>query len=54
MEIKVFLSRSSEKPVFCRIIQTVDGLDIDYSLLLRSMRILYGNECLVEFKIYPL
>ena len=50
--MKVYLSREAEKPCFCRILQTVDGLDIDYTLILRCMRLFYGNNCIVEFKIY--
>ena len=52
MEIKVYLNNSCEKPTFCRIVNTIDGVDIDYTLLLRAMRILFGTECIVEFKIF--
>lgn len=52
MELKVYLNSSSTKPVFQRIVTTPDGLDVDYSGLIKSMRQLFGNECIVEFKIY--
>ena len=52
MEIKVFLNANAEKPCYVRLIQMVDGVEIDFSLLLRAMRILYGTDCIVEFKIF--
>ena len=51
MEIKVYLSLKSDKPVFVRQIITNDAVTVDYACLLRSMRILFGTECVVEFKI---
>ena len=51
MEIKVFLNLKSDKPVFVRQVITNDALTVDYACLLRSMRILFGADCVVEFKI---
>ena len=51
MEIKVFLNLNSEKPVFVRQVITNDAVTVDYACLLRSMRILFGSDCVVEFKI---
>lgn len=54
MEIKVFINQNAEKPIFCRIIHLNDGISMDYSLLIRSMRILFGNDCVVTFKVFEL
>ena len=51
MEIKVYISRQSERPTFCRIIQFSASVEFDFNLILRSMRILYGQDCVVEFKV---
>ena len=54
MEIKVYLSLSAysnRKSCFCKRIETEPGLEIDFGLLLRSMRVLYGRGCIVEFLI---
>lgn len=52
MEIIVFSSwemRSKNKPSFSRRIDLFKGVDIPFSVLLRSMKILYGENCIVEF-----
>lgn len=54
MEIKVYLSLSAyqnRKTCFCKRIDVEPGLEIDFGLLLRSMRVLYGHNCIVEFLI---
>ena len=40
-----------DKPVFVRQIITNDAISVDYSCLLRSMKIMFGPDCVVEFKI---
>lgn len=51
MEIKVYLNRKADKPVFCRIVPTNDALSIDYQTLARAMYILFGNDCVIEFRL---
>ena len=51
MEIKVFLNLKCDKPCFVRHVITNDAVTVDYACLLRSMRILFGPDCVVEFKI---
>lgn len=54
MELKVYLSLSAysnRKSCYCKRIETEPGLEIDFGLLLRSMRVLYGRSCIVEFLI---
>lgn len=51
MEIKVFLNRKSEHPCFARIVEYNQTLEFDFNLVLCSMRILYGQDCIVEFKV---
>lgn len=46
----MFLNSKSEKPSFCRIVQLDSSVEFDFSVVLRSMRILYGSSCVVEFK----
>ena len=52
MELKVYFNSKSEKPIFCRCIQTNDAVSLDYSLLLRSMKLLFGPDCIVIFEIH--
>lgn len=52
MEIKVYLNSKVEKPIYCRCIQTNDAVSLDYSLLLRAMKLLYGPDCIVTFEIH--
>ena len=52
MEIIVYSSwelRSKHKSCYSRRIEMVKGVDIPFSLLLRSMKVLYGENCIVEF-----
>lgn len=51
MEIKVFLNRQSDRPCFARIVDFNQILEFDFNLILRSMRILYGQDCIIEFKV---
>lgn len=51
MEIKVFINRTAERPCFCRIVNYNSCVEFDFNLVLRSMRILYGSDCIVEFKV---
>lgn len=50
MEIKVFL-HNSKTPVFARIIQTNNAIDLDYSCLLRALKIMFGNDILIQLNI---
>ena len=50
MEIKVYLSLTSKSPVFVRQVLCDRSLDIDFNLLLKSMKILFGENCVVEFR----
>lgn len=55
MEIKVYFSYSAyqnRKTCFCKLIDVKPGLEIDFGLLLRSMRALFGHACIVEFLIF--
>ena len=51
MEIKVFINRDAERPCFCRILNFTSSVEFDFNLILRSMRILYGSDCIVYFKV---
>ena len=51
MEIKVFINRNAERPCFSRIVNYNSCVEFDFNLVLRSMRILYGSDCIVEFKV---
>lgn len=51
MEIQVFLTRGSEKPVYQRIVSQNTSVKADFQLLLEAMRILYGSQCMVVFKV---
>lgn len=48
--MKVFLNSNSSAPVFCRIIEATPDVEIDFNLLLRSMRLLFGSHCIVIFE----
>lgn len=50
MQIKVFLNQQSTKPVYERIVPCNNSVEFDFSTVLRSMKILYGSDCIVEFK----
>ena len=47
----MYLNRNADKPCFCRIVPTNDALSIDYQTLARAMYILFGNDCVIEFKL---
>lgn len=54
MEIKVYLSLSAyqnRKTFFCKRIDVSSGVQVDFGLLLRAMRVLFGESCIVEFLI---
>ena len=54
MELKVYLSfkdYQNRKSVFCKRVDVTEGVTVDFGLLLRSMRVLYGSTCIVEFLI---
>lgn len=50
MEIKVFMNGKSEKPVFVRIVPIADALLFDFNNCLRTMKSLFGEDCIVIFK----
>ena len=52
MEIKVFLNRSSDKPVFMRLVSFNESIEIDTNQILKVMRVLFGSECVVQFNFY--
>lgn len=52
MEIKVFLTRKADKPVFCRIIEYNDSIRIDFQKLIEVLKILFGSECVVCFNVF--
>lgn len=51
MQIQVFLTSKSSKPVYERIIEVDDSLRFDYSCIVRSMKLLYGLECIIQFTV---
>lgn len=42
------MTQNSERPVFDRI---VESADIDFQQMLYSLRVLFGDGCIVEFKV---
>lgn len=52
MEIKVFLNRQADKPCYQRIVSQNSAVTQDFNLLLQSMRILYGPQCVVHFVVF--
>ena len=52
MEIKVFLTRKSERPVFCRIIDYNDSIKLDFQKLIEVFKILFGSDCVVCFNVF--
>ena len=51
MEIKVYLNKKADKPVFCRIVPTNDALSLDYNCIGRALRIMFGSDCIIEFTL---
>lgn len=51
MKIKVYLNPNCDEPIFVRQVISNDAFSVDYSCLLRSMKIMFGPDCVVEFKI---
>ena len=52
MEISVFLNSEayhSRKSVYVARVSVLDSLEIDYSSILRVMRVIYGNSAIVVF-----
>ena len=52
MEIKVFINRSTDKPVFMRLVPFNESIEIDTNQILKVMRVLFGSECVVQFNFY--
>ena len=56
MEIRVFLNNDAwRKGASCyvRQVDLVDGISLPFDVLLKSMRILYGSACVVDFIVLP-
>lgn len=54
MEIKVYVSLDNynrRKACYCNRLDVTKGMEIDFGLLLRAMRVLYGSSCIVEFLV---
>lgn len=49
MRLKVFMP-SGSKPVYERIINMDASVSLDFNLLLRAMKLLYGEKCIVIFE----
>ena len=52
MEITVYLNHeaySSRKSVYAARMVVFDSVEIDFSTLLRAMRLIYGSGCIVVF-----
>lgn len=49
MRLKVCMSNGS-KPVYERIINMDVSVSLDFNLLLRAMKLLYGEKCIVIFE----
>ena len=52
MEIKVFLNRKADKPVFCRIVEYNDSIRVDFQKLIEVFKVLFGSECVVCFNVF--
>lgn len=52
MEIKVFLTRSAEKPCFCRIVTYNDSVKVDFQEIINVLKFMFGSECVVCFNCY--
>lgn len=50
MEIKVYLNQNADKPIFQRILVCDSSVSFDFSIVLRAMRLLFGDHCIVTFK----
>lgn len=50
MEIKVYLNGKSEKPVFVRIVPIADAVLFDFNNCLRTMKSLFGEDCITVFR----
>lgn len=56
MEIRVYLNFDAFKSgatCYVRQIDLVDGISVPFEILLKSMRILYGSACVVDFVVLP-
>ena len=56
MEIRVYLNNDawrSGATCYIRQIDLVDGIFVPFDILLKSMRILYGSACVVDFIVLP-
>lgn len=51
LQIRVFLSKSSDTPVFERILDCHQEVSFDFQVVLKAMRQLFGNKCIVDFKM---
>lgn len=49
MRLKVCMSIDS-KPVYERILNLDASVSLDFNLLLRAMKVLYGDKCIVIFE----
>lgn len=50
VEIMVYPSHESSKPVFGKVIDFDDNLVFPFNQLCSSLRFLYGNRCVIKFK----
>ena len=56
MEIRVFLNNDACRngsTCYVRQVDLVDGISVPFDVLLKSMRILYGSACVVDFIVLP-
>lgn len=51
MEIKVYLNIKAERPCFVRLVPFNSSVEMDFNLLLKAFRLLYGDSAVVEFKV---
>ena len=56
MEVRVYLNQDAWKTgatCYVRQVDLVDGISVPFDTLLKSMRILYGSACVVDFIVLP-
>lgn len=51
LQVKVFLTGSSDRPVFERIVSLSHSTVVPYSQLEDSLRFMFGLKCVVSFNI---
>lgn len=51
LQVRVFLSKSSDTAVFERLVSLSPDIVFDYQAVINGLHCLYGDKCVIDFKL---